>query len=62
MTTNVATVMELLGAGDDDATARSAPGSAPIFDAARMVLHPEIPNGATSKVQRIGLMQNLGLA
>ena len=47
MTTNVATVMELLGAGDDDATARSVPGSVP---------------PATSQMQRIGLTQNLGLA
>jgi len=47
MTMNVATVLEMLGAGDDDATVRLAPRSVP---------------PATSQVQRIGLTQNLGLA
>jgi len=47
MTMNVATVMELPGAGDDDAMARSALGRVP---------------PATRKLQRIGLTQNLGLA
>jgi len=47
MTMNVATVMELPGAGDDDAMARSAPEDIP---------------PATGTVRRIGLAQNLGLA
>jgi len=47
MPTNVATMMELPGAGDDVAAARSAPEDMP---------------SATSKSQHIGLLKNLGLA
>lgn len=92
--TKAATVMKLLGAGTDDATALAVRGAGrlsyeqpravvtqPLVEATgaeprelaagrladlevsrNMIFRPEIPKGATGKLQRIGLAPGLGLA